>query len=130
MSVPTGALLLTLDVEALYSSIPHGRGVGKAWTFLRELDHTQWKYSEFALRLLYFILTHNWFLFLDSPYFQVQGVAMGTRCAPAYTNLYLGGWERELFASETLSTYTDRALCWFRFIDFIFLSSGQARLNC
>lgn len=59
-------------------------------TFLRELDHSQWSFSEFVLRLLDFILTHNWFTFLAVYYLQVQGVTMGMLCPPVYANLYLG----------------------------------------
>lgn len=46
---------------------------------------------------------------------------MGTHCAPVYANLYLGGWESEIFASDALSAYTDQALCWYRFINDIFI---------
>ncbi|CAH2324775.1 Hypothetical predicted protein, partial [Pelobates cultripes] len=40
--------------------------------------------------LLKFILTHNFFLFQNKYYHQVQGTAMGTSCAPSYANLHLG----------------------------------------
>lgn len=48
MSVPTWALLVTLDVEALYSSMSQELGVGTLRTFFRELDHSQWSFSEFV----------------------------------------------------------------------------------
>lgn len=89
-NLPPGALLVTIDVEALYLSIPHEKGVQMARSFLMEQPHTQWKFNEFLLRLLYHILTHNWFTFRGSHYLQVQGIAMCTCCAHGQANLYLG----------------------------------------
>lgn len=78
MVFPPDALLMTLDVESLYLSIPQEQGVGKVCTVLYEEPHTKWNYNEFILTLLQFVLTHNWFGFKGSYYLQVQGVAMGT----------------------------------------------------
>lgn len=121
MVFPPDALLMTLDVESLYLSIPQEQGVGKVCTVLYEEPHTKWNYNEFILTLLQFVLTHNWFGFKGSYYLQVQGVAMGTGWAPAYTNLYLGGWEWHIFSDGELSMYTDQVMCWMRYIDDIFL---------
>lgn len=33
---------------------------------------------------------------MNQLYLQIQGIAMGTCCAPSYANLYLGGWERDI----------------------------------
>lgn len=46
---------------------------------------------------------------------------MGTSCAPSYANLYLGGWERTVFAEETLQPFLNHVLCWYRFIDDLFV---------
>lgn len=51
----------------------------------------------------------------------VQRIAMGTCCAPAYVNLYLGVWEQTVFSAESLCRYTNHALCWMRYIDYIFI---------
>lgn len=122
MVVPPDALLVTLDVKALYLSIPHERGIRTARTFLREQTHHCWEYCEFILDLLQFILTHNCLIFKESHFLQVQGVAMGTSCAPTYANLYLGGWQRSIFSGDTLSQYMSQALCWLRYIDDIYPS--------
>ncbi|XP_040212985.1 uncharacterized protein LOC120943646 [Rana temporaria] len=121
MVVPRDALLVTLDVEALYSSIPHELGISTARTFLREQDHHHWNYIDFVIDLLRFILTRNHFVFKESHFLQVQGVAMGTCCAPGYANLYLGGWERDIFSDEDLSMYTGHVINWLRYIDDIFI---------
>lgn len=64
---------------------------------------------------------YNCFSFLDSNYFQVQGVAMGTFNAPAYVNLYPARWEHKIFSNEMLSQYLDQAIFWFRYIDGILM---------
>lgn len=90
-------------------------------TFLMEQDWTQWLINEFILKLLLYILTHNWSFFNGSHYPQVQGVAMGTCCALAYTNLFLGGWERKIFANSALGEYGNYVLVWLLYIDDIFI---------
>lgn len=77
------------------------------------------EFNLFILKLLEFILKHNVFLFDGALLLQVQGVAMGTSCAPFYANLHLGGWKRELFSDEELAGYLGHALVWLRYIDNI-----------
>lgn len=81
---------MAIDVEALYNLIPHYLGVGVAEGFIFKRDLTSGQYNKFILDLLCFILTNNIFHFGHSYYLQVPGVAMGTKCAPTYVNLYLG----------------------------------------
>lgn len=54
-------------------------------------------------------------------YLQVQGVAKGTCCAPSYTNLHLGSWERELFDDKSSEIYLCYVLTWHRYIDDVLL---------
>lgn len=91
--VPLVALLVAIDMETLYSSIPHEQGIRTAESFLMEEDRHSWSLNRFVLDLLTFILTKKYFIFMDQLFLQIQGVAMGTCCAPSYANLYLGGWE-------------------------------------
>ncbi|CAJ0943749.1 unnamed protein product [Ranitomeya imitator] len=51
---------------------------------------------------------------------QLQGTAMGAACAPSYANLFLGLWERDLFASDHCMSM-ERVVFWAHFIDDIFL---------
>lgn len=46
---------------------------------------------------------------------------MGTSCAPSYANLYLGGWERNLFSNEGTAMYLHHILLWRRYIDDVLL---------
>ncbi|KAM9316432.1 uncharacterized protein PAF06_007451 [Gastrophryne carolinensis] len=91
------ATLVTLDVEALNSSIPHKKGLKAVESFLNELEITEHNHN--------FVLTHNLFLFKGQLYHQIQGTAMGTTCAPSFANLYLGWWERGSWAENEMSQY-------------------------
>lgn len=52
IQIPLDALLVAIDIEALYSSIPHERGVLTAGSFLGEQDTTTWPLNNFILKLL------------------------------------------------------------------------------
>lgn len=119
--IPVDSLLVSKDIEALYCSIPHSLGLSVVESFLSESDAMVGPYNAFIIQLLQHILTKNVFLFDGSHYLQVQGVTMGTCCAPSYANPYLGGWERTLFSNSSLSIYLANIICWHRDIDDIFM---------
>ena len=58
----------------------------------------------------------NSFKFNGKFYAQVAGTAMGTKMAPNYAILYMADFEQSLLAKPAL-----QPLCWWRFIDDIFL---------
>lgn len=118
--IPKGAWLVALDVEALYISIPHDKGVAVVESLISEGDPIISTYNKLILDLLEFVLTNKVFLFGRSHYLQVRGVAMRTRCAPSYTNLYLGGWERDLFCSEEMQSSLCKIYLWHQYIKNIF----------
>ncbi|XP_040196442.1 uncharacterized protein LOC120929219 [Rana temporaria] len=121
MMIPTDAFLVSVDVETLYNSIPHQLGLRAVEQVLKQRPTTDWKFNTFILTMLEFILYHNTFLFQGSHYLQVQGVAMGTCCAPSYANLYLGEWERDFLLGENASMCAAHILIWQRYIDDIFI---------
>ncbi|XP_040293005.1 uncharacterized protein LOC121004741 [Bufo bufo] len=114
--VDPDVVLVTCDIESLYTSIYHDQGVRASRSFLTMSDYDNGM-IEFILTLLEFMLTHNYFLFKDRLFLQLQGTAMGASCAPAYANLFLGLWEREI-VQETPGY--DAALLWSRYIDDVF----------
>ncbi|KAM4795913.1 dynein axonemal heavy chain 9-like [Rhinophrynus dorsalis] len=117
LPVEDTTLLVTCDVESLYTSIGHEQGI-EAVNFFLSRDHTVTEeYRKFLLRLLKFILNHNYFVFNDRYYLQIRGTAMGAACAPTYANLYLGFWEHEVVFGDQLSDLSTHALIWFRYID-------------
>lgn len=121
--IPPSAWLM-----ALYFSIPHDRGIGVVNGFLQERNHNQWSYNCFITDLLHFILTqtHNVSVFNRSHYLQVQGVGMGTCCAPSCVNLYLGGGgagtvhQRGLLSVHAPLFLVMSSLCGMPFFSFFF----------
>lgn len=121
MMVPTDAWLITLNIEALYLSIPHEVGLSTISRYIHEQDRSSWSLNDFILDLLRHILFNNIFLFEGTFYRQKQGVAMGAHSAPWYANLTLRGWERNLFAGEGLEMYLCHTLCWHRYIEYVLI---------
>ena len=112
-----GAFLVTLDVKALYPSIPQGSGlfaVCKALKKYRPKPGIK-PSNQSIITLLRHVLELNNFVFNGGMYKQIKGTAMGTKCAPAFANIFMNEFEEKY-------VYTQRVkpVCWFRFIDDIF----------
>ena len=124
--LPTGALLVTLDVTSLYTNIPHTAGLSALEYFLDSRPQPAIPTTAFLRDLAHNILTNNHFQFLGTFYHQRTGTAMGTRMAPSYANLFMGRLEANFLRDETL-----QPLCWLRFIDDIFMiwCHGEEALN-
>nr|XP_033783443.1 uncharacterized protein LOC117351761 [Geotrypetes seraphini] len=60
-------------------------------------------------------------MFDNELYVQTSGVAMGAAFAPSIANLYMTNFEKELIKH---SAFADKILCWYRFIDDIFMLWG------
>ena len=99
------SILVTLDVKSLYLKIPQAQGT-----------HTVLELE----RLFEFILKDNFFSFADRIYRQRSGVAMGTHCAPNFTNLFMASLE-ENFLQEERAAGRPTPTLWLRYIDDIFL---------
>ena len=87
-NLPDNTILVTFDVTALYSNIPHNDGIGACKKHLdrRALSTTS---SEDICQLIKFILENNVFSFNDEYFLQVCGTAMSTRMAPCYANIFI-----------------------------------------
>ncbi|OCT93215.1 hypothetical protein XELAEV_18016280mg [Xenopus laevis] len=106
LTLDSDCILVGLDVEALFMSIPHS--IHKPIT----------THHNVILQALNFVLYHNVFMVDGIHYLQKQGVA---KCAPSYANLYLGGWERHIFTSDDYDMYLGHINRWHRYIDDIML---------
>ena len=116
--LPPGSVLVTLDVSSLYTNIPHKEKIEacrKALNSSGHLSHSHLK-TESICDLIRMILTMNNFEFDNNHFIQLHGTAMGTRMAPAYTNLFMGDLEEKLLAQFPLKPYL-----WWRYIDDIFM---------
>lgn len=112
--IPPHSLLVTADVSALYTSIPHRDGILTAKKALDTrviLNPPTW----ILLRFLHFVLTKNCFSFNNKHYLQIQGTSMGTICAPNYAIIFMDNLETTFLQSQPLVP-----LVWWRYIDDIF----------
>ena len=107
-------LLVTTDVSALYTSIPHNEGL-LAINKTHEENQYDPLLKTFICRLTHQVLTKNYFTFNGKLYHQIQGTAMGTRMAPSYVNLFMHQLESNILRSLTL-----KPDYWYRYIDDIF----------
>ena len=82
--------------------------------FMRRDDFSENKIAT-ILKFIELVLTSNNLKFQGSHYVQMTGTAMGTKMAPTYANLYMGGLETDL---QDKALY--KPLLWRRVIDDIF----------
>ncbi|XP_073413499.1 uncharacterized protein [Dendrobates tinctorius] len=111
-------IMVTADVEALYTSIRHSDGLAATKWFLNTSNISS-PIDDLILISLEFVLHDNVFTFNNSIFLQMQGTAMGVSCAPAYANLFLGAWERDLFQGDLIQG-VNNVHNWMRYIDDIF----------
>ena len=121
--VTPGTLLVTMDVSALYTSIPHDDGIAATHTALQSANYTS---PDDIARLIRFILDHNYFTFYGHHYIQTHGTAMGTRFAPQYANLFMHRLEQDFLSTQHL-----QPLLYTRYIDDIFFiwTHGEDQLK-
>ncbi len=108
--VSPNSILVTADVSALYTSIPHIEGLAA----IREALSTRAKQfppTETIVELARLILTNNVFEFNGKYYKQIQGTAMGTKMAPSYAILFMSHLE------EALLNHPDRPTTYYRYSD-------------
>ena len=116
-----GSFPVTVDVTALYTSIPaegeHGgiQAFEKAMN-QRPADDIKQIPTHFLIKLLELVLHGNIFEFDDQLYRQIIGTAMGTRVAPTYACLFMG-WLEEKILKTWKGT---KPYLWKRYIDDIF----------
>ncbi|XP_072166479.1 uncharacterized protein [Diadema setosum] len=117
VQVAPGSTLVTMDVQSLYTNIPHEDGVQAIRRFLRDHANEDEAVDADALaQMTEFILKHNFFQFDDKYYLQKKGTAMGTKMAPAYANIFMATLEEEF-----LSSYPQKPTVYVRYIDDIFI---------
>lgn len=83
-------LLVTCDVEALYTNISHKHGITAITYFQVKQEDNNGMHHLFIIDLLDYLLKHNFFVFDGCFYKQISGTAMGARCASSYANLFFG----------------------------------------
>ncbi|XP_066925555.1 uncharacterized protein [Clytia hemisphaerica] len=115
LHIPAHAILVTMDVSALYTNIPNVEGIASIRKSLTNVESSI-KHMTVILTFLRLILTLNNFIFNDKHYLQIKGCAMGTKCAPSYANIFMGEFEER----EIYPRITNNIIKYLRFIDDIF----------
>ena len=115
-------LLVTADVAALYTCIPHHLGLAAVETFLTRNSLLPILQRNFIMELLVFATKHNYFWFQGVFYSQIRGVAMGAKYAPSLANLFMAQWEEDV----VYALRRPELLLWARYIDdVLFLWKGD-----
>ena len=112
--------LVSLDLESLYLSIPQAIGIEMVLQRVPPTSPAQATYNSFKnlIRdLLKITIRDNTFRFHNDFYNQVKGVAMGTKCAPPFANLFLGSLEEQALESWSGPS----PLLWLRFLDDVLM---------
>ena len=86
--LPTNTIIATIDVVGLYTNIPVEEGLDAVKEALEERNDKNVS-TEFIIRLLELVLKNNLFQFNNQLFLQLIGTAMGTKCAPNYSNLFM-----------------------------------------
>ena len=98
-------ILVTLDVNSLYTIIPNEEGTRAAYEALlstRPMDAQPSNLS--LLEMLARVLTYNNFEFDGENYLQVGGTAIGTPVAPSYANIFMSDFEEKRIYLYRLQT--------------------------
>ena len=130
LSANTDVMLVSLDVESLYPSIPQAAGIEMVLQRVVPTIPPTTTYNSYKNMLRDFlrvVIRDNHFRFNDRYYDQVRGVAMGTRCAPPFANLFLAALEEKALADWEGSA----PALWLRFLDDVLMlwTSTQDRLD-
>ena len=89
--------IFTMDISALYTSIPNNDAVLAVKHFLDKRPNPYFD-TEIILRLTELVLNLNTFQFNGEFYSQTGGVAMGTKMGPSFACLFVGYLEEKMFA--------------------------------
>lgn len=117
-SIPccSNTILVSLDVVSLYPNIPIEESIHIILNIIKEQNNPTYPPLCILNTLLSFVLNYNCFNFGDLFFLQVHGIAMGTRLAPNYANLFMSDFE-----SKHVFTQSPQPVYYRRYIDDIFM---------
>ena len=110
-----GSILISMDVNSLYTNIPHADGVAACRAFLTK-HNIQSDIATYTTISIDFILKHNTFAFNDKYYLQSNSTDMGTKMALAYAIIFM-----ESVENSFLSSFPHKPTVYYRYIDDIFM---------
>ena len=111
-------MLATIDVKSLYTNIHQQEGTDRVLEYYYGTPLPNHMPELVAHHLLQVVMCHNHFEFNEEVYRQISGVAMGTKCAPTFANIFKASIEEE-FLSLRQTRCEVEPLLWFMFVDDI-----------
>jgi hypothetical protein len=111
-SIPTGCILVTGDVSALYTNMETSRTIRVVKEAMEKYPNDR-RPDKHLLQLLDITLKNNDFSFNNEMFLQITGTAMGKAYAPSLADLYM----QEIDERASANQYVDLL---FRFLDDIF----------
>ena len=115
-------MLVTIDVKLLYTNIPQQEATDRLLEYYYGTPLPNHIPEQVARYLLQVVLSHNHFEFKWEEYRQISGVAMGTKCAPTFANIFMASIEEEIL-SQRQSRGKVEPFFWLGFMT-TFLSCG------
>ena len=123
VKINENTLLVTMDVESMYTNIDHESGLAAVKkAFENNPDPT--RPDQHILDLLELSLKNNDFQFNGETFLQTKGTAMGKKYAPSYANIFMAHIETEAMKKSYL-----KPSAFFRFLDDIFCLWDHGREN-
>jgi len=110
--IPEDWILITLDVESMYTNIGHAKGLRA----VREAFGCSNTLTDAVMELHEITLKGNDFLFNGEWYLQNTGTWMGRDWAPRYVDIYMAKFEKEVHLKCPLQPHT-----YYRYLDDIFI---------
>jgi len=114
-NLPSNTLLVTCDVESMYTNIDNEDGLAAVNYFFNKYPRPD-RPSGLLLHILKLCLANNDFLFLGNFWLQTCGTAMGKIFAPSYANLFMAKMEQDFFNSTGYQPFL-----YLRYLDDIFI---------
>jgi hypothetical protein len=116
MHIPSTAVLVTVDVESLYPSIPQTECLKIVYEQMLERRHLIIVNPNLIIQLLHMNVNYNYFHFADLCFQQIQGTAMGAAFSPTIANIFMS-----IMLQNFLNTQQHQPLLLVRYIDDIFI---------
>ena len=89
LHVPDDAILVTMDVNSLYPSIPQTECLELIYNELHEHSHLLLFDPNLIIQLLHINVNNTFFTFGDITFKQIKGTAMGAPFSPTMANIYM-----------------------------------------
>ena len=115
IKLPENAILVSFDVTALYTNIPQEEGINIVCShYDKHYGNRKPIPTEKLRTLMSLILEENSFSFHGDNYLQTSGIAMGTKMAVAFANIFMADFEERLLQNSDFQPEF-----WKRFVDDI-----------